>query len=672
MFHDLLNFLNEFWGRRHWPGKLLILVAILTPIGYFAAKPAYHRFAEWRRDRNMVLAAEALRAGRDIEARNLAYSVLLFRSEDIDCIRLTAKAMNRVGDPKRHDIARYLFHHPEATRDDRLWTWKVIARSFPLGVVVYDWSSLGGKSKEDPAFFLPLVDRLVENRRYGDAVKLFDSGDLSGETTTEIERRILKILVFCDTPGGVGDAQTHLTARIDRDAGDIAVLLPELDPVPMEKLDPRLGRALVGWLARQKNPGPAVSLAVARFQVAAAPENLAETTVSAMIRRWRESAPVDLARWLLRIGRPETALDVLPTDHADTAPLYRVRRDALAALKRWDGLLEILSAYEIPPSGIPKLEWHCDVTMVAMRLGNTPLQAEQWAACMTEARIKSADGAYLDLAGMARTAGLRPEAEEAMLEAIRTARGPLPFYSDLAPLIDSLYRQGRAMDMLMIATIYLPIEPGNPTILIHYSYLETILGQPDDNLAHRFLDPLLEQQPGNPTIRRIFALLDLLADEPSKAAETLLPVATDRKGINRVNRILYGIALFASGDPEGRIIAEAADWRSLMPAERVVFDQLFTAAEEKADPKVKAEAEALLQANAEAMAAAKARIDAIAEARARALPEAIARAEAMIHTRNRARTKARADAAAELKSRLEENSNAKPEFLRKKPGEPKN
>ncbi len=656
MFHDLLDSLHEFWGQRRWPFKLLILALVLACIGALAAKPAYLRFVEWRRDRNMVLAAEALEAGDNVTARNLAYSVLLARTDDIDCIRLTAMAMNRVGDPKRYDIARYLFHHDMATRDDRLWTWKVIAGYFPLGVVVYDWVSLDEKTRKEPDFFLPLADRLVKERRYGDAVKLFLPLETTGNTATQIERRILRILVSCGRPDGMAEAQTHLTSRIDLNAEDIATLLPELDPIPGDKLDPRLGRALIGWLARQDDPGPAESLAVARFQVATAPEDVAQAMIDSAIERWKTSAPVELGEWLLRIGRPETALGILPSDQPDTASAYRLRRDALTTLNRWDDLLKMLTAYEIPPPGIPKLEWHCDTVVAAMHTGDTPLQAEQWDACMTEARINSADGSYIDLARMTRKVGLQPESEKALLEAIRTARGPLPFYSDLAPLINSLYRQGKAEDMLNIATVYLAIEPGNPTILIHYFYLKTILHELDVPLAQKRLAPLLEEQPDNPTIRRIFALQALMADNPSETVETLRPIASAPETTNRVNRILYGIALFASGDPKGRIIAESVDWHTLMPAERIILDQLLTTAEEKAAPKVKADAEALLNANAEARAAAKARIEAIGEARARAMPEGVAKAEEMIKTKADARTKVR----------LEENHDAKPDFLRGK------
>jgi hypothetical protein len=639
-----LEALHEFWSSRRWFVKLLCILVILSPLAFYAAVPAWQSFTEWRLDRNMTLAKEAMDAGDYPKARNLAYSVLLKRDDDIAVIRLAAHAMNRVGDPKRSDIARYLLLHPEATTDDRLWAWKVIVCSFPLAVVTYDWQqSLNEPEQKRPEFFLPLADRLIVEKHFDDAMELFDPVDIgSGSSTpSEIERRLLEILVACGKATGISEAQSRFLKRIDAERGDIGELLPQLDPIPSKKLDPELGHALFKWVLDQKNPTPSAALSAARFQLAViTKKEVGDIFVQTIVERWRSAAPVELGRWLLNIGRAELALDILPPEETpSTADFYRLRRDALAALGRWDELLQMLAAFKTPPSGIPKLEWHCDTAIAAMHTGYTSFQNEQWLAATTEARITSADGGYIDLARMARAGGLLAESRETMLEAVRTARGPLPLYSSLGPLLDWLYDEGRAEDMLNVATIYLPIEPGNPNILIHYCYLKTMLGQIDPPLTRKLLEPLLKEHPDNPSIHRIFAFQDLLCGESAKAAETLRPLVDESEETisNRVNRVLYGIALLDSGDPKGLDITASVDWSPLMPNESMLFDQMITAALEKLDPESKAQI------------AAKA--NALAEARKKAIEEARLRAKAMMAAREKVRPEAEKHARALMEAK---------------------
>jgi hypothetical protein len=72
---------------------------------------------------------------------------------------------------------------------------------------------------------------------------------------------------------------------------------------------------------------------------------------------------------------------------------------------------------------------------------------------------------------VAKDAGMPDEAGQAMVEAIRRGRGPLPLYADLKPLLKSLTNQGRENTLLEICTTYLRFEPENPVLLAQYAYL---------------------------------------------------------------------------------------------------------------------------------------------------------------------------------------------------------
>jgi len=576
MIRDRLDSLHEFWAHRHWLVKLLIVSVILAVVVALAGRPVYRQVVEWRCDHNLDRAGEALRSGRLDEARSLSFAVMQLRPGDLDALRLAEQAMEKLGDPRSGDAARFVFGHTGANDDDRRRCWSVITARLPLGQVGQAWNQLDAERQQEPDFLFPFVDRLIAERHWKDAVTALAPQDFAN-TSTEIERRVLAILIGSGNPEGFLDAQTRLLDRIECGAEDIGELLPVLDPLPQEHLHQPLAQALAQWLERRPDAGPANCLAVARFQIATASGEDAVARVNAEIARWREQAPAELVGWLLRIDRPEQALDVAPAGRPDEVEMYRLQSQAFADLERWEELSDHLAER---PLGMPKLEWFCDQAIAASMCGDTARFGEAWTNATGEGEIGAANGSYLKLARLAKGGGLEMEAEHAMLQAIRAGQGPLPLYRELAPLLKSLYGQGKARELFDIVSAYLSFEPWNPAVLVQYCYLGSLNGHVDAGFARDLLEQCRQKLDNALPVRCTIALAELLAGDHARALEASDVVGADWSAASPEYRIIHGIALATNGwEIEADMALNGVSWAGLMPLEHKVLSELLAKVE---------------------------------------------------------------------------------------------
>ncbi len=580
MMRDHLDTLHEFWGRRHWLVKLAMVAVLVAATGALVGRPVYRLVVAWRCDRNLGRAGEALQDGRLNEARDLAFSVIQLRPGDLEAVRLASRAMQRLGDPRGGDAARFLFSHPAATNEDRRSGWATIAAEVPLGLVGHAWTTLDEAQRMDPGFLLPFVDRLLAERRVNDAAAACEPLDLD-HTAVETERRVLEILLRSEVAAAHRAAQQRLLGRIESGAGDIERLLSLLDLVPQAELDQGLGDALGRWLEHRPQPAAEEALCAARFQVAAAPDDAAAgAIIAAAIARWREPAPAELAGWLLRIGRAAQALEVVPAERPQDVSLYRLSSQALADLGRWRELLEHLAEC---PRGLPRLEWFCDRAIAAAMCDESAKRAEAWANARGEAEVSAGGGGWLRLARLAKGGGLAEEHVEAMVEAIRFGHGPLPLYSDLLAVLKALREQGKARELLDIAAAYLSYEPWNPAVLTQYCYLSCLYSHVDAAFVSEVLEPCRQKLENALPIRCTIALAHLVAGDAPQALEASDASGVSWPGAAPEYRIIHGIALAANGRrTESDTILEGVDWGGLMPLERKVFTALLEGAQRNA------------------------------------------------------------------------------------------
>ena len=170
------------------------------------------------------------------------------------------------------------------------------------------------------------------------------------------------------------------------------------------------------------------------------------------------------------------------------------------------------------------------------------------------------------------------EAEQAMVEAIRCGRGPLPLYSDLKPLLNSLARQGKDRILLEICAIYLPFESANPVLITQLAYLACLnqLIEPKTVLAA--MEHLAKGFPMEVPIQCVLATAYLCDGQHAKAAATLDRLQLDSARLSPG----YQAAFLTIQALNGRIPKDdpritGIPWKSLLPSERKKFGDLLRA-----------------------------------------------------------------------------------------------
>ena len=171
------------------------------------------------------------------------------------------------------------------------------------------------------------------------------------------------------------------------------------------------------------------------------------------------------------------------------------------------------------------------------------------------------------------------EAEQAMVEAIRCGRGPLPLYADLKPLLSSLAQQGKDKILLEICAIYLPFEPANPVLITQLAYLACLNQLLDPETVLAAMEHLAKGFPNEVPIQCVLATAYLCNDQHAKAAATLDRLQLDPARLSPG----YQAAFLTIQARSGRIPMDdpritGMSWKSLLPAERKKFGDLLRAA----------------------------------------------------------------------------------------------
>jgi hypothetical protein len=202
-----------------------------------------------------------------------------------------------------------------------------------------------------------------------------------------------------------------------------------------------------------------------------------------------------------------------------------------------------------------------------------------WNAAINEARSLRQGNALLDLHQIAHAAGLQDQADQAMVEAIRRGRGPLPLYSELKPLLLSLEAQGRDNILLEICATYLAFEQRNPVLLTQYSYLACLSDRVDPAMILQSLQLLGAALSDELPVQMVLATAYLCNGQADMAAETLDNIDFIPDQLSPSFRAIFLTTQVVSGRlaRTDRAITEFP-WNSLLPSERRKFTSLIRSA----------------------------------------------------------------------------------------------
>ena len=308
------------------------------------------------------------------------------------------------------------------------------------------------------------------------------------------------------------------------------------------------------------------------------PELLRPVVLETAVTRWKDREPELVAKFLGDLGLYQLLLEAIPGERVAEHPsMFVPLLEAMEQTGGWEPAIALLDEHG---STLPKYEELAHRALVAAKSGDLPGLAQHWSAAMGEAKSSQRSTAYLTLHRIAGDAGMREQAELAMVEAIRLGLGPLPLYADLKVLLNSLAQQGRENILIEICAIYLSFEPGNPVLLTLYAYLACLNNIVDAKTVIKAMEPLATAFKKELPIQCVLATAYLCDGQYAKAAETLDPLKLDPDKLSPGYRAAFLTTQvlnhrMAKDDPR----ITQFPWKSLQLSERKKFGELIRSAE---------------------------------------------------------------------------------------------
>ncbi len=547
-----------------------MVICVLAGVGLVVVKPAYRVFKGWRLDRNLSAARVAVDADRMSEARDLSLTVLRAGEPGIEAFRILEKSMASLRDLRHADVARALITHPDGSDEDRLKGFRGLVPEVPLGLAGQAWSALPEESRGRPEFASVFAERLISAGRSGEAANVL-LGVPEAQRTPAVEQGLIRVLIRSGKGDGYDEAQRRLAALWPASGAGAGGWLDLLEEIPPLSLRPNLLGRVVESLGRSGGEDPVrAALMMARIEYAGNFPGRADVLERA-VASCKDEAPVALAGFLDALGLHRLLLENCPPELVAEHPeLFPLVLGAMQKSGDWEQIPPLLEAHG---TDLPKAELLAQRALVAAGTGDSAGRVREWNAAMGEARTSSGNG-FLRLHEIAHHAGLEAEAGQAMLEAIRLGRGPLPLYEDLKFLLNPLASQGRENDLMQICAIYLPFEPGNPVLLTQYAYLACLNGLADGKTIVAALKPMAEAFPDALPIQCVLATAYLSDGQPVAAAETLDRLKLDPEKLAPGYRAVFLTTQvlnqrLSRDDPA----ITGFPWKSLLPSERRKFSE---------------------------------------------------------------------------------------------------
>ena len=578
MLRTVICSIHDRWANLHLIIRFSFWAAVVGGIGLYAVKPGYRAFKGWRLERNLVAARVAMDASQMGEARDLSLTVLQTGDPCIEAFRILEKSTAVLCDPRHGDIARALISHPEGTDEDRLNGFCGMVQEMPLGVVGQAWVALPAACQKDRRFALAFSGRLRAERRLGEAASVLLAVPEEARDGA-VKRGLIRVLIGSGKREGFDEAQRLIASHFPADGAESAAWLDLLEEIPAVSLQENLLGSVRSRLAELAAGDPArVALMLARMDYAAQFARRA-AVLEEVVGRWKDAAPERVAGFLSQLGLHQLLLERIPLERVGEHPgLFPLLLEALEEVGDWERIPALLDAHGLL---IPKAEELAHRAVCVSHTANASGLSQAWAAAIDEAKASpQAGGALLKLQRLAADAGMVAEAEQALVEAIRLGRGPLPLYADVKPLLGSLQQQGRENVLLEICAIYLRFEPSNPVLLTQYAYLACLNDLADPATVLKALLPMAEAFPKEMPIQLVLASVHLCAGQNDRAAAILDPLQLDLGSLPPS----YRATLLASrvrnrslskSDP----LVTGFPWKSLLPSERKKFSELIRTAD---------------------------------------------------------------------------------------------
>ena len=563
------NKVRQRWANLPAGVRLPLVIILFLCVCGLVAKPLYEVMKSWKTRSNLVDASTALEEDRMGAARDLSMAVLLSGDTNVEAFRILEKSMAGLRDPRHVNIARALMTHPSGTKTDRLAGFRALTLDAAHGIVNRAWHALPVQDRINPDFAVPFANRLFYADHLQDAATIIE-GVPSKDWNTETQQLKASLFIRSGSDIGYDEAQRIIANNWEEDAADYSSWMDVLEEIPANNLDRALLESVIDELgAADTEAHPRKALMLARISYS---EILSEKEkiISDAISKWREKAPVELARFLTHLGRDRDLQNLFSPDLiASESKLVELVLDSLIRTSKWAEASEFIDLYE---SQIPKQRRLFMSGLIGARTGEDGVFAQSWGAAIKDAKADSESDSLLNLYKLAKDYGLEPQAEEALIEAILDGRGPLPLYSDIQPLVQSLNEKSRDDLLVRVYAIFLSFEPSNPILLTQYGYLACLMDLVEPETVIKMGVTLSETYPEAAQIKWMLATVRVSGGQPEEAAIILDDLNTDPESLSPSLLALSIVTDVLTGNiPRDDKKVADIEWSKLLPCERRKF-----------------------------------------------------------------------------------------------------
>lgn len=568
--------LRKPWRSRHRRLVVDYLILVLClGASLMLAKPAYRVFRDWRTGKIAENAAEALAAGDFAEARRLARTVLVTQSERHDMLVILQRSMEALNDPDAAHVSRMLMVHPEATEEDRIRGFRDTCSSMPIAMVTATWMALGEEKAYSPAYLLPFATRWIDQGLNDvDGPMLIERADLALEP--ELRLQAVRGLMKSNKDPSLRLAQSHIAELMADGGGTALPAFRLLAGVPLEKFRADGFPDLEGWILTQPEATVDDQLLALIQKRHRFPGQLSELVKHA-ITRFAGKNPAAVGRWLNQIGLAGETLKLLSEEQAaaDVEP-FLARADALIALERWPEAIQWLAA---PPDKVSMIELHSRRMICDGKPGKAARQGKAWTEALLEVGAGPDPDVLLEFSRRMHEAGLEELAGEAMVAAVRTKRGRLPFWHQIRHLLPWLRARQQGQAMSEVCSLMASLQPSNPEVAIEALDLDCILGKSQSAALLEQLEQLEKQHPGiseEQRFRELKATVLLQAEQPEAALAACGPYATESGNTSDRLIAVAAVAKAILGENETSAqLFERVVWKRMLREEKEFFTNLL-------------------------------------------------------------------------------------------------
>ena len=560
--------------------KVLFIFGVVALLGILGSlilyRPVTNRISSWRSASHLAEAEACAEAEQWEESIKQARKSLSLQ-HSIDAMRVLGRSLLAIRSPDSLSMARQLFRQPEATVEDRTWSFQVVIDNKDMRTASWMLPEI----EKHKAEYLPLRTQLVRyyliSDKYAEALALVDDQSFPSDLLHDL------ILAHALVRKGIQGTEKEVNVRLNKVIGaedsELALkgldLLLALNPMMVEK---ELVESAIQRFQGDSNLKPLHRLSLSSLEVFLGQKERG-VAIQEAISEFQELDRMALVVWLCKLREADEVLALTTgSEYEADESFFRFRLAALEMKQDWPAIEEALKAEDV---SVKEPLRHALQFVLAKHKKDEVGSIIAWRKAMEAAETDGSEDWYLQFSKMAAREGYLDGEMESLFRAIVRGRGSSLKADNLSRLFSWLSSRDEEKRLLLLTEILLIREPENPQLLNNYLYLKALHKTVDQQDAEALAE-LVERFPKTQDIRLSLAFVQHRLGKHEDALVTLETGVDWDESKRSVSKAIRARSLYSLGQEEkARAIDAQVNWIELSKQEKEVLSLPFPPKPEK-------------------------------------------------------------------------------------------